>query len=88
MKQLDIFAYIEEAPKPKRRVGRPNKITPTLVLSVVDNIKKKHKNITIIKNHGITERTFFRIKKGEYNHLLEKALEAEVDDFSLALNVE
>lgn len=88
MQQLDIFTHTCDEPLPsaKKRVGRPNKITPKLVFDVIDDINKNIKNKKIIQKHGITERTFFRIKKGEYDHLLEQALETEVEEFSLCLS--
>jgi hypothetical protein len=86
MKQLDIFAETESKPSPKRSVGRPSTITPKLVLDITDDINKNLPNKKIIKKHNINERTFFRIKKGFYNHLLAKAFESEVEEFSLAIS--
>ncbi|WP_191092477.1 hypothetical protein [Francisella sp. XLW-1] len=44
---------------------------------------KGFKNKKIISKHNITERTFFRIKKGGYDYLFKKALAEKVNDFSL-----
>ena len=65
MKQLDIFTNAEAEPSPKKSVGRPSKINPKLVFDVIDDINKKLKNKKIIQKHDISERTFFRIKKGD-----------------------
>lgn len=81
MKQLDLFGDAQE--KSKRKVGRPTSITKDKVYKVKDDINKGLKNKTIISKHNITERTFYRIKKGNYDYLFEKALADKVDDFSL-----
>lgn len=85
MKQLDLFGDIEVKDKPKRKVGRPASITADIVFKVKDDINKGLKNKHIISKHKITERTFFRIKKGRYDYLFQKALADKVDDFSLDL---
>lgn len=82
MKQLNFFGDIE-IEKPKRKVGRPTIISPETVFAVKDDINKGLKNKNIIKKHSITERTFYRIKKGGYNYLFKKALDQEVEGFSL-----
>ena len=81
MEQLNLFEEIKN--KPKRKVGRPITISAEIVLKVKDDINKGLKNKTIISKHKITERTFYRIKKGNYDYLFEKALANKVDDFSL-----
>lgn len=86
MKQLDIFTNTEVEHTPKKSVGRPSKVHPKLVFNVTDDINNNVKNKKIIQKYNISERTFFRIKKGDYNHLLKQALEAEVEDFSLCLS--
>lgn len=81
MNQLDLF---NNAPaKLKRKVGRPTTITANIVFKVRDDINKGLKNKSIIKKHNISERTFYRIQKGNYDYLFKKALVQEVKDFSL-----
>lgn len=81
MTQLDLFGNTQE--KPKRKVGRPTTITADIVFKVKDDINKGLKNKQIISKQNITERTFFRIKKGKYDYLFKKALENTVNEFSL-----
>ena len=81
MKQLDLFGDAKE--KPKRKVGRPITISAEIVFKVKEDINKGLKNKKIISKNNITERTFYRIKKGNYDYLFEKALADKVDDFSL-----
>ncbi|BCD92288.1 hypothetical protein fh0823_24270 [Francisella halioticida] len=81
MKQLNLFDNLEE--KQKIKVGRPTTITADTIFKVKDDINKGLKNKAIILKHNITERTFFRIKKGDYDYLFEKALNDKIDDFSL-----
>lgn len=79
MNQLDIFTY-----KPKKS---NQKVTPELVLAVVEAIKnnKKLSNKDLIEKLQISRRTYYRIKSGDYDHLLQKAVEESVDTFSLEL---
>jgi hypothetical protein len=81
MKQLTLFNNLEE--KQKKRVGRPTSITADQVFKIKDDINNGIKNKVIISKHNITERSFFRIKKGDYDYLFEKALDDKIDDFSL-----
>lgn len=66
--------------------GRPHTITPKTVFDVLESIKSKKANKQIIQQLKISERTFFRIKKGDYEHLLKKHLDNELDNFSLDFN--
>ena len=84
MIQFNLFdEVICEPKKVKKRVGRPHKISPETVFLVLDSIKKNHTNKDIIKSFNVSERTFFRIKRGEFNHLLQQYLDETVHDFSL-----
>ncbi|MBK2026189.1 hypothetical protein AB9G23_09585 [Francisella philomiragia] len=85
MQQLNLFENIEYVKPISKSVGRPPKVSPDLVLKVVTDINKNKSNQQIINNHDVSQRTFYRIKKGEYNHLLQKALEKTVEEFSLEL---
>jgi hypothetical protein len=38
-----------------------------------------------MKKNNIKERTFFRIKKGDYDDLFNDAIKASADDFELVL---
>ena len=73
MKQLNFFGHIE-IQKPKKKVGRPTVLSSDIVFKVIDDINNGLKNQIIIKKYSITERTFFRIKKGGYDYLFKKAL--------------
>lgn len=84
MKQLDLFGDVQE--KPKRKVGRPTIITADTVFKVKDDINKGFKNKQIISKHNITERTFFRIKKGGYDYLFRKALDDKIEEFTLDMS--
>jgi hypothetical protein len=79
--QLDLFDYIA---KPKK-VGRPAKIDKETVFAVKDDLNKGLSNKVIIVKHNIKERTFFRIKKGDYDNLFKEAIQSSVNDFELAL---
>ena len=86
MKQLDIFTLQEIDLKVKLPPGRPLLLTSSLVLLIIEDIKnKKMSNIEIMQKHNVKQRTFYRIKKGDYNHLLQEALEVSVDNFRLQL---
>jgi hypothetical protein len=86
MQQLNIFNTHNLKPSVKRKIGRPNKITPEIVFNVFDALKRRKPNKSIISKYQLTERTFFRIKKGHYNHLLKQYLNESVNDFSLCLS--
>ena len=86
MQQLKLFDTSNLKPSVKRKVGRPNKVTPKIVFDVTDALKYCKSNKYIISHYQLTERTFFRIKKGEYNHLLKQYLSESVNDFSLCLS--
>jgi len=82
MNQLNFFGDIN-IEKPKRKIGRPSSISTDTVFNVKDDINKGLKNKAIINKYTITERTFFRIKKGSYDYLFKKALAEQVNGFSL-----
>jgi len=83
MKQLDLFNF--EVAKSKS-VGRPNVISTKQALSIITEIRKsKFTNVEIMKKHNLKPRTFYRLKKGNYNHLLDEAISEAVDEFSLEL---
>jgi hypothetical protein len=85
MKQLSFFEEIEKQAKPTRKKqGRPNAITPEIVFCVLEELKSKKTNKYIIEKYNLSERTFFRIKKGDYPHLLKKHLDTELENFSLS----
>lgn len=81
--QLDLFDYIA---KPKK-VGRPAKIDKEKVFAVKDDLNKGFSNKSIMIKHNIKERTFFRIKKGDYDDLFKEAIDSSVNDFSLELSL-
>ena len=82
MQQLKFFDDSSEK-QSQRKAGRPCSITAEVVFAVKDDIKKGLKNAKIICKYKISERSFYRIKKGEYDNLFEKALENEIDKFEL-----
>ena len=86
MQQLNLFEKPNLKPPVKRKVGRPNKVTPKIVFDVVDALNRHKSNKYIISTYQLTERTFFRIKKGDYNHLLKQYLNDSVNDFTLDLS--
>jgi len=89
MKQLDIFTLQESELKIKLPPGRPTLLTSDLVLLIIEDIKKKKmSNIAIMQKHNVKQRTFYRIRKGDYSHLLQEAIEISVDNFSLQLTDE
>ena len=83
MDQLDLFDCVA---KVKKKVGRPFSISSDTVFKIKDDIKRGLKNKKIIQKYEINERTFFRIKKGNYDYLFKEALEKSVDDFELGLS--
>ena len=82
MKQLDLFNYTSKS----KKTGRPTKIDKEKVFSVKDDLNSGLSNKAIIVKHNIKERTFFRIKKGHYDDLFEKAVQSSVDEFALELS--
>jgi len=87
MQQLFLFDdTVNQSKATQSKQGRPNTITPKTVFDVLESIKSKKDNKQIIQQFKISERTFFRIKKGEYNHLLKKYLDNELDNFILDFN--
>ena len=81
-----IWWHINTAKSDTKKQGRPHTITPEIVFDVVESLKSKKSNQYIISKFKISERTFFRIKKGGYDHLLKKYLYNELDNFSLDFN--
>jgi len=45
------------------------------VRAVLDDIKKNITISKILRNHNVSNGTYYRIKNGDYNHLLEKQKE-------------
>ena len=87
MKQLFLFDDLTKQTKDiLSKQGRPNTITPKIVFDVVESLKSQKSNKQIIASFKISERTFFRIKKGDYHHLLKKYLDNELENFSLDFN--
>jgi hypothetical protein len=87
MQQLFLFDDLPIQQKTtSSKQGRPHTITPKNVFNILESIKSKKSNKKIIEQFKISERTFFRIKKGEYDHLLKKCLDNELDNFSLDFN--
>jgi hypothetical protein len=84
MKQLFLFDEpIKQQKAPQKKQGRPHTLTPKKVFDVLESIKGKKSNSSIIRKYNLSERTFFRIKKGEYDHLLKKYLDQHLENFSL-----
>ena len=79
--QLDLFDYVS---KPKK-AGRQSKIDKEKIFAVKDDLNKGLSNKSIMKKNNIKERTFFRIKKGDYDDLFKDAIKASADDFELIL---
>ena len=79
--QLDLFDYNKEP----KKAGRPPQIAKEIVFAVKDDLNRGLSNKSIIKKHDIKERTFFRIKKGDYDTLFKEAIKSSVDDFELEL---
>ena len=79
--QLDLFDYVSKT----KKIGRPAKIDKEKIFAVKDDLNKGLSNKSIMKKNNIKERTFFRIKKGEYDDLFKDAIKASADDFELVL---
>ena len=79
--QLDLFNDSKES----KKAGRPPQIAKEIVFAVKDELKRGLSNKLIIKKHDIKERTFFRIKKGDYDNLFKEAIKSSVNDFELEL---
>jgi len=88
MEQLFLFDETIKQPKPtQKKQGRPHTLTPKKVFFVVEALKTQKSNQSIIKKYNVSERTFFRIKKGDYDHLLKKYLDEHLENFSLDFSV-
>ena len=79
--QLDLFNDSKES----KKAGRPPQIAKEIVFAVKDDLNRGLSNKSIIKKHYIKERTFFRIKKGDYDNLFKEAIKSSVNDFELEL---
>ncbi|MGQ4002592.1 hypothetical protein QIW31_06075 [Francisellaceae bacterium CB299] len=79
--QLDLFNDSKES----KKAGRPPQIAKEIVFAVKDDLNRGLSNKSIIKKHDIKERTFFRIKKGDYDNLFKEAIKSSVNDFELEL---
>ena len=87
MKQLFLFDETAKQPKPpQKKQGRPHTLTTQKVFLVVEALKTQKSNQSIITKYNLSERTFFRIKKGDYDHLLKKYLDEQLENFSLDFN--
>ena len=80
--QLDLFNDSKES----KKAGRPPQIAKEIVFAVKNDLNRGLSNKSIIKKHDIKERTFFRIKKGDYDDLFNDAIKASADDFELVLD--
>ena len=84
MKQLFFFDEpVKQQKTPVNKLGRPHTLAPKKVFRVLESIKKQISNKEIIKTFNLSERSFFRIKKGDYDHLLKQYLDEELQNFSL-----
>ena len=63
---------IQKAIQDGKKFGRPSKINKETVASVKKAIDKRVTISRIKLFHDISQVTYYRIKKGEYDHLLEK----------------
>jgi len=79
--QLDLFNDSKES----KKAGRPPQIAKEIVFAVKNDLNRGLSNKSIIKKHDIKERTFFRIKKGDYDNLFKEAIKSSVNDFELEL---
>ncbi|MGQ4004736.1 hypothetical protein QIW49_07770 [Francisellaceae bacterium CB300] len=79
--QLDLFDFVSKS----KKIGRPVKIDKEKIFTVKDDLNKGLSNKLIMKKNNIKERTFFRIKKGDYDDLFKDAIKASADDFKLVL---
>jgi hypothetical protein len=79
--QLDLFNDSKES----KKAGRPPQIAKEIVFAVKDDLNRGLSNKSIIKKHDIKERTFFRIKKGDYDNLFKEAIKSSINDFELEL---
>ena len=65
---------IEKAKRDGKQLGRKRSIKVEIIKSVMSDIDKNKSISTILKTHKISNGTFYRIKNGEYNHLLCEAI--------------
>lgn len=88
MEQLSFFQALDNktTSATKKTITR-QAITPKIVFMVLESIKMKKANKHIIQKFNLSDRTFFRIKKGEYNHLLKKYLDEHLENFSLDCSI-
>ena len=89
--QLDLFSR-QEYIKPKKNPGRPSEISKEKVFAIMNDINSKSSvrkltNKKIIEKHGISERSFYRIKSGDKKYLSQfnNALKRESQEFALSL---
>jgi len=81
-----LFLLGDEVKKQKstqKKQGRPHTLTPKKVFCVVEATKMQKSNSDIIKEYNLSERTFYRIKKGDYDHLIKKYLDEHIENFIL-----
>ena len=62
---------IEKAKRDGKQLGRKPTITTDIVQSVLNCMNDSLPIAKILKSNSISNGTYYRIKKGEYNHLLK-----------------
>lgn len=85
MQQLNLFNNDIKPHKSTtfKKVGKPKTITSKQVYCTIESIKNKDKTDITLKKCNISRRTYFRIKKGDYNDLLKEYLDNNIDNFYL-----
>jgi DNA invertase Pin-like site-specific DNA recombinase len=61
---------IQKAKRDGKQLGRKRTITDKIVKSVLEDTTNNLTISTILKNNAISNGTYYRIKHGDYNHLL------------------
>jgi len=64
---------IEKAKRDGKQLGRKPTITADIVQSVLNCMNDNLPIAKILKSNSISNGTYYRIKKGEYNHLLQQS---------------
>lgn len=65
---------IQKAIADGKKFGRPSKITKETIIHVKESIEKKISVSRIKTYHDISQVTYYRIKNGDYDHLLKKRM--------------
>tara|TARA_B110000977_G_C11050273_1_gene482053 strand:+ start:566 stop:1147 length:582 start_codon:yes stop_codon:yes gene_type:complete len=63
---------IEKAKRDGKQLGRKRSISVDTIKSVLNDIDTKMTISNILKKNGVSNGTFYRIKNGEYNSLIEE----------------